>query len=421
MQESSGGVSARVYKGGTYGFASAATYTHEGVKNVLSAATDNAIFMDANIGKGKPPLPAAKHGKQGLVKLPGEPIPQKLLIDYAQELDALILKRYKNLESRTIMINCVDVEKLLVVSDGTDSHSYQPTSFVYVFLTAETSDGVPVELYRPIGKLGRFTELFSDPALLTDKLDRLYESLMKKREGVYAKAGQNKCILGMEMAGMLAHEAIGHTVEADGVLSGSVAAHNLEKQVASELISMVDYAHTALGEPCMLPVYVDEEGTQAEDAVLIESGILKGFMHSRETAQHFGVAPQGNARAYEFSDEPLIRMRNTAILPGTSKLDDMIASIDDGYYLVTSGNGQADSTGEFMFSVNEGYEIKNGKLGKAIRESTISGVAFDMLKTVDMVSDDMFWECAGYCGKKQRMTTSNGGPALRCDINLGGR
>jgi len=420
-QESASGISARVYKGGTYGFASGATYTHEGVKNVLSAATDNAIFMDANITKGKPPLPAVKPGKQGLVRLPGPPIPQSVLINYLQELDAIILKNYKNLSSRQVIVSCVDIEKLLVVSDGTDSHSYQPTSFVYVFMSAETSDGVPVELYRPIGTIGRFNELFTDPALLTPKLDKLYESLMKKREGVYAKAGLNKCILGVEMAGMLAHEAIGHTVEADGVLSGSVAAHNLNKQVASELISMVDYAHTALGEPCMLPIYVDEEGVQAEDAVLIENGILKGFMHNRETAQHFGVAPQGNARAFEFSDEPLIRMRNTAILPGTSKLEDMIASIDDGYYLLTSGNGQADHTGEFMFSVNEGYEVKNGKIGKAIRESTISGVAFEMLKTVDMVSDDMFWECAGYCGKKQAMTTSNGGPALRCDINLGGR
>ena len=144
-------------------------------------------------------------------------------------------------------------------------------------------------------------------------------------------------------------------------------------------------------------------------------------MHSRETARHFGVKPQGNARGFTFTDEPLVRMRNTAILPGKSKLEDMIASIDDGYYLVKTGNGQADTTGEFMFSVELGYEIKNGKLGKAIRETTISGVAFEMLKTVDMISDDMYWECNGFCGKKQPMTVSLGGPALRCDVNIGGR
>ena len=73
-----------------------------------------------------------------------------------------------------------------------------------------------------------------------------------------------------------------------------------------------------------------------------------------------------------------------------------------------------------MFSVDEGYEIKNGKLGKAIRETSVSGLAFEMLKTVDMISDDMVWDVAGFCGKKQRMTTGMGGPALRCDINIGG-
>jgi len=144
-------------------------------------------------------------------------------------------------------------------------------------------------------------------------------------------------------------------------------------------------------------------------------------MHSRESARHFGVKPQGNARAYQFSDEPLIRMRNTAILPGKDKLSDMIASVDDGYYLVKTGNGQADTTSEFTFSVELGYEIKNGKLGKAIRETTISGVAFDMLKTIDMVSDDMSWDCAGMCGKKQPIPVGMGGPAVRCDMNIGGR
>jgi len=420
-QDSEGGVSARVYRGGTFGFASAASYTHDGVKNVLSAATDNAVFMDSHVKKGNPPLPSAKPGNQALVTVPGVTVPQSMLAEFAQAVDALIVEKYKNLSSRTVVANCLDIEKLLVVSDGMDSHFFQPRSMIYVFMTAEASDGVPVELMRTLGGFGRFDELFTNPALLTEELDKLYESLMRKREGIYAEAGIHKCILGSEMGGMLAHEAIGHTVEADIVLSGSVAAYNLNKQVASEMVSMVDFAHTALGEPCPLPVYVDDEGVQAEDAVLIENGILKGFMHSRDTARQFGVAPQGNARAFTYSDEPLIRMRNTAILPGKDKLDDMIASIDNGYYLVKTGNGQADSTGEFMFSVDEGYEIKNGKLGKALKDTTVSGVAFDMLKTVDMISDDMFWEVSGFCGKKQAMTTGMGGPALRCDINIGGK
>jgi len=420
-QKSEGGVSARVYRGGTFGFASGAEYSDESVKNVLAAATKNAAFMDKHVNKGMPQLPQAVAGKFELNVRPGEDIPQSLLLDYSNALDSLIVEKYKNLTSRTVVANCLDIEKLLVVSDGADSHFFQPRSMIYVFLNTETDDGVPVELFNRFGGFGRFDDLFSAPESLMDELDKLYESLMHKREGVYSNAGLCKCVLSPELAGILAHEAVGHTVEADIVLGGSVAAHNLDKQVASELVTMVDFAHTAFGQPCPLPVYVDDEGVIAEDVTLIENGILKSFMHSRETARHFGVKPQGNARGFLFSDEPLIRMRNTVIMPGKSKLDDMIASIDDGYYLVKTGNGQADTTGEFTFSVELGYEIKNGKLGKAIRETTISGVAFEMLKTVDMVSDDMLWDCSGFCGKKQPMTVGLGGPAIRCDMSIGGR
>ncbi|MCL1987177.1 MAG: TldD/PmbA family protein [Firmicutes bacterium] len=420
-QSAIGGVSARVYKGGTFGFASGAEYSADSVKNVLAAATDNALFMDKRVNKGNPPLPSLGNHAEKLRTAPGPAIEQSLMIDFTKSLDEYIVNKYKNLSSRTVSTGCLDIEKLLVVSDGTNNHLFQPRATAFVQMTADTPDGVPVSLYEVVSRFGRFDEIFTDPAKLHSLLDSLYESLMKKREGVFANAGLKKCVMHPKLAGMLAHEAVGHTVEADIVLGGSVAADNLNKQVASELVTMVDFAHTALGETCPLPVYVDDEGVLAEDAMLIENGILKGFMHSRDTARHFNAKPQGNARAFAFSDEPLIRMRNTAILPGKSKLDDMIKSIDDGYYLVSTGNGQADTTGEFMFSIEEGYEIKNGKLGAAIRETTISGVAFEMLKTVDMLSDDMHWECGGFCGKKQPMTVGMGGPAIRCDVNIGGR
>ncbi|MDR2570280.1 MAG: TldD/PmbA family protein [Oscillospiraceae bacterium] len=420
-QSTIGGVSARVYKGGTFGFASGAEYSDESIRKVLIAAENNAVFMDTHVKKGQSPLPKMPTGSYEHDMKADDAVAQNQLIDYAKALDSIILEKYKNLVSRTVVSNCLDIEKLLVVSDGSDSHSFQPRSMVYVFMAAETDDGVPVELFESFGGFGKFDTLFTDPSAQVQKLDELYESLMHKREGVHANAGVHKCVLHPALAGMLAHEAVGHTVEADLVRGGSVASYNLNKQVASELVSMVDFAHTAMGEKCPLPVYVDDEGVIAEDAILIEKGILKSYMHSRESARHFDMKPQGNARAFTFSDEPLIRMRNTAILPGESKLDDMIAGIDNGYYLVKTGNGQADMTGEFMFSIDLGYEIKNGKLGRAIRETTISGVAFEMLKTVDMVSDDMYWECGGFCGKKQMMTTGMGGPAIRCDMNLGGR
>jgi TldD protein len=220
---------------------------------------------------------------------------------------------------------------------------------------------------------------------------------------------------------MLAHEAVGHTVEADLVLGGSVAAHNLGKTVASTLVTMTDFANTAFGESAPLPVYVDDEGVPAEDELLIKDGVLVGYMNSRESAAHFGMTPHGSSRAYGYSDEPLIRMRNTAIHPGTSTLEEMIESVEDGYYLIDTNNGQADTTGEFMFGVCMGYEIKHGRLGRAILDTTISGVAFDMLKTVDMVGDTVSWSSSGYCGKKQPMAVGLGGPAIKCKVTMGGR
>ncbi len=93
----------------------------------------------------------------------------------------------------------------------------------------------------------------------------------------------------------------------------------------------------------------------------------------------------------------------------------------DGRKGSASGNGQADTTGEFMFGVTMGYEIKNGKLGRALLDTTISGVAFEMLKTVDMVGDSVVWSSSGFCGKKQPMPVGMGGPALRCKVMIGGR
>ena len=97
-----------------------------------------------------------------------------------------------------------------------------------------------------------------------------------------------------------------------------------------------------------------------------------------------------------------------------------MASIDDGYYLARSTNGQADATSEFMFGISLGYEIKNGKIGRAIRDTTISGVAFDMLKTVTHVGRDITWSKGGMCGKKQPIPVGMGGPAVKCRINVGG-
>jgi len=414
------GVSARVYEGGVYGFSSMAEYSPEAAEMVLKAATENAAFMNRHAGIGKPglqPLPMKKLPQQADIHDPA----QKAYVDFAREVDAYIARKYPNLASRRVVSTEDSMEKLLVISDGTDAHIIAPRSYLYVILDAQTDAGAPVEVFKAFGGSGTFDVNFTDPFALYAEIDALYERLMQKREGVYADAGEKAVILDGMMTGMLSHEAVGHTVEADLVQGGSVAAHCLNKRVASDLVTLTDFAQTAFGETCPLPVYADDEGTEAKDVTLIKDGILTGYMNSRESAQHFGMEPCGNARAWSFSDEPLIRMRNTSVHPGKDKLEDMIASIDDGYYLIESGNGQADMTGEFMFGVTMGYEIKGGKLGKALLDTTISGVAFEMLKTVDMVSDKVTWCSSGMCGKKQPMPVGMGGPALRCKVKIGGR
>lgn len=414
------GVSARVYENGVYGFSSTAEYTDETVKEVLKAASENAAFLAKHAGRGKgphKPMPEARCFTARDIK----DLEQRAYIDFAKAVDSYIAEKYPDLLSRRVFAMADSSEKVIAVSSGADVHWLQPRSFIYIVLTAASKDGKPVELYEVTGGYGAFDANFTEVTALHEKIDRLYEKLMQKANGVYPEAGEKTVIFGGKLAGMLAHEAVGHTVEADLVIGGSVAGPNLNKRVGSELVNLVDFAHTAFGKPVPLPVYADDEGTEATDAVLIKDGILVGYMNSRETAERFGMTPNGNARAYLFSDEPLIRMRNTAVLPGKSKLEDMIASVEDGYYLIDTNNGQADTTGEFMYGVTFGYEIKKGKLGRAILDTTISGVAFDMLKTVDMVSDSMTWVSSGMCGKKQPMTVSMGGPEIKCRVNIGGR
>lgn len=419
-QSTTSGVSSRVRKDGSWGFASHTEITDESVEKVVNSARENAEFLDTQLNRGRPGFDAAAPESSDDFSTQKPRLSSAEVMDFMREIDSHIARTYTDLTDRTISLLSLDMEKALVNSDGAFRYSFLPRTNIRVSLTVGR-EGKPVGLSESFGGLGQFEDVFSAPDQLHEKIARIYRHLKEKAEGTHPDAGVKDCILDADLAGMLAHEAIGHTTEADMVLGGSVAGDHLGERVASELITLVDFANTYRGKPCPQPIYIDDEGTPAQDAVIIENGVLKSFMHNKETAQRFGVAPTGNARAYRYSDEPLIRMRNTAILPGGSKLEDMISSIDDGYYLMKPSNGQADTTSEFMFGVVLGYEIKDGELGRAIKDATISGVAFDVLKTVSMVSDDMKWNNSGMCGKKQMIPVGMGGPAIKCRVNIGGR
>ncbi|MBR5421403.1 MAG: TldD/PmbA family protein [Lachnospiraceae bacterium] len=414
------GINARVNRNGIFGFASIADYTPEAAEKVIKAATENAEFLSRHSSRSIA-LPASVCSGSVALNRDIVDVEQKRIIELCRQFDDYIANKYPDLSSRIISYAEDSQDRIIYSSDAASGHLVTPRCHVYIVMTAETAEGTPVEIFKAIGGFGSFEDHFSDPEKYYPDIDKLYKQVMDKKEGIYPEAGEKTVILGGLMGGMLAHEAVGHTVEADLVRGGSVAGPNLNKRVASELVTMVDFAHSYNGGLAPLPVYLDDEGIVAEDVTLIKDGILVGYMNDRESAEEYGMKPAGNARGWTFRDEPIIRMRNTCILPGKNTVEELIASVEDGYYLIQSGNGQADLTGEFMFGVTCGYEIKNGKLGRALLDTTVTGVAFDMLKTVDMVSDEVTWTSSGFCGKKQPMAVGMGGPHIRCRITVGGR
>lgn len=420
VRDTAGGVSARVYNSGTWGFSSNPEVDNDAIEGTIAAATRNAAFLAKKRGQPGVELPHAEAQLDSDFTTRQPRMSQEDVLAFLKQVDDYIVKTCPDIVSRQVMLTCLDMEKKLQTSEGSAGHNINTRSLVYVKLTTRNDEGQPIELSEGFGDRGQFEDVFATTKEAQAKVDELYRQLMDKKRAVKPVSGYHDVILASDLAGILAHEAIGHTTEADIVRAGSVAADYLGQKVANERVTLVDFANTHDGKILPVPVYLDDEGVESKDAVLIENGILRSYMHNKDSARHFDMDLTGNARAFSYTDEPLVRMRNTAILPGKDKLEDMIASIDKGYLLMRPTNGQADSTSEFMFGVQMGYEIKDGKLGRAITDTTISGIAFDMLKEVSMLSDEMTWSCAGMCGKKQPMSVGMGGPAVKTKVFIGG-
>ena len=413
------GSSARVYEGGYWGFASTSDTGGDKAREVVDIARRNAKAMTKFGARAKLTLPGGQyrgeHEFKGKAALTAAEVSDRLT-----EIDAWCRQSFKGIKTTRLRAGDEHHRKHIATSEGTDAIASIQRGLFYATFIGEGSDGSPVEVTEFLSGKGHLGDIDWSLESLKPRLEALYRHLEAKRNAVAARGGPQKVVMSPHLAGILAHEAMGHPCEADLVLGGAVTGDLVGKQIASPLVTMIDFAHTFEGEEAVIPVYCDDEGVPGTDAVLIKDGILTEFMSSQETAARLGARATGSARAYAPNDEPLVRMRNTAILPGKSKLDDMIAGIDDGYVLMRTGNGQADSTTEFMFAISLGYEVKNGKLGRAIRDTTISGSAIKVLQSVDAVSDDMYWACGGYCGKKQPMVVSMGGPAIRAQVHMGG-
>ena len=413
------GASARVYEGGYWGFASTSSADAAKVREVTDLARRNARAMSKFGARKRLELPGGRY--RGEHEFHGRaPLTAGDCTDRLAQIHAWATQRYPDLKSTRLLAADEHHRKHVATSEGTDATLSIQRALVYVTFIAEDERGSPIEVSEKLSSKGHLGDLDWSLEALAPALDALHGHLQAKCRAVPARGGLQRVVMAPQLAGILAHEAMGHPCEADLVLGGAVTGSLVGQRVASELVTMIDFAHTYDGREVEMPVYCDDEGTPARDAVLIRDGVLTGFMSSRETAARLGIEATGSARAYAPADEPLVRMRNTAILPGASKLDEMIAGIEDGYLLLHSGNGQADSTTEFMFAITLGYEVRNGRLGAAIRDTTISGSAIKVLQSVDAVSDDMSWNSGGYCGKKQPMVVSMGGPALRGQVHVGG-
>jgi TldD protein len=416
------GVGVRVLVDGTWGFASTSDCSTRAIRSAVETASASAK-ASAGYRKSKiPTLPACglavgDFAEPGVDEVLAKPMAEKLQM--AIDTEAAARAASSLIPTASCGYNEIFTEKSIVTSDGASASFKLVRPEFRVRVVAERN-GSMSSGFESIGVTGGWDCLFRDPVqTMIDKAARTAVDLL---DATIPEGGKNTVILSPSIVGLLVHEAVGHTVEADFVLSGSVAKGKIGHRVASDLVTLCDSGRSELVGGAGGCIPVDDEGVFAEETTIIKDGILRSYLHNRESAAHFGVAPTGNARAWEYADQPLIRMRNTYIRPGTQSLEEIIASTEDGYLLDGPRNGQADATGEFMFGVQRAYRIKNGKIGELHRGVSLSGKAFEVLQTVDAVSNEFLWDLgSGHCGKGQPAKVDAGGPYIRCQAMLGGQ
>jgi len=241
-------------------------------------------------------------------------------------------------------------------------------------------------------------------------------------DAVDAPAGSMPVVLGPGWPGVLLHEAVGHGLEGDFNRKGtSTFAGRIGEQVASPLCTVIDQGDMP-GRRGSLTV--DDEGTPTGRTVLIENGILRGYMQDRLNARLSGVASTGNGRRQSYAHLPMPRMTNTFMLAGESEPEEILASVDHGLYAPNFGGGQVDITsGKFVFSTTEGWLVEKGKLTTPVRGATLIGNGPEVMQSISMVGNDLALDTGvGVCGKDgQSVPVGVGQPTLRIDaVTVGG-
>ncbi len=415
------GCGIRILVDGCWGFSSTSDVAAEGLQNSLEQALSVARVLAESKkekvkGLAESKMATGTFAAQVRGNLADVDIEDKVKV--TREAEAAARKHSSIIKTASATYREILDHKIIVNSDGAAVELYDSKPEFNIVAIAKKG-GKSITANEGIGVTGGWHDLFKKSHLelaqmAADKAEKLLDAKHPAGE-------RTTLILDPGMVGLLCHEAIGHTVEADFVLSGSVVKDKMGQQVASSLVTLADSGRSDIADNAAGTITVDDEGVDAGKTVVIQDGILASYLHNRESAFIFGTASTGNARAFTYSDEPLIRMRNTYIEPRSDSLDEMIKETKHGYLVKGARNGQADANGEFMFGAQETYLIENGEIKGILRGASISGNAFDVLKSVDMVGNKFEYDIGtGYCGKYQPAKVDGGGPHIRCTAIVGG-
>ena len=308
---------------------------------------------------------------------------------------------------------------LIARADGTLAADVRPLVRLSVTVIAEQNGR------REMGSAGgggRFGLDHFDDALAQSYVDEAVKAALTNLEARPAPAGEMSVVLGPGWPGILLHEAIGHGLEGDFNRKGSSAfSGRIGKRVAAKGVTVLDDG--------TLPdrrgsLNIDDEGNTSQRNVLIEDGILKGYIQDAMNARLMGVKPTGNGRRESYAHVPMPRMTNTYMLGGDKSPEEIVASLKKGLYAVNFGGGQVDITsGKFVFSTSQAYWVENGKIQYPVKGATLVGNGPDALTRVSLIGNDMALDSGvGTCGKEgQSVPVGVGQPTLRIDgLTVGG-
>ena len=347
-------------------------------------------------------------------------VPVAIKVDWLNEIDAYARARDPKVSQVMASIVCQHKHMLVAGSDGTRVADVLP--LVRVNIQVLAADGTRREVgYQGAG--GRFElEEMRDPAKWKGLVDEAVRIALLNLEAEACPAGAMDVVLGPGWPGILLHEAIGHGLEGDfNRKKTSAFSDKMGQRVAAEGVTVVDDG-TIAGRRGS--INVDDEGTPSKRNVLIDNGILVGYMHDRLNAELMGVEPTGNGRRESYAHVPLPRMTNTFMLEGNEAPEDILRGMKRGLYAVNFGGGQVDITsGKFVFSASEAYLVEDGKVTAPVKGASLIGNGPDVLTKVSAIANDFEFDPGiGTCGKSgQGVPVGVGLPTILVDgITVGG-